>query len=493
MKQPMIDSNIVAIVDRVLTNEDIIGHRSNAFFAIVTGMGRGKTRTLVEMDREMNSREGVLSVAITYNHCWKREKLVENLSETPEYLEYPFSVVTRILSIHYREQHLYLVRRVKEYLMTIALYQRTEEITEEFIIRECIRCIVRQQRDNSVGVDKFVLLMDESGKIEDDLGDKDVHNVLRRALLDEPLFDGTEEHVEVELVMSCLEVSSTGITLSARPIHTITTPEVLNPQFVLDQWWLANVAVTLTRESRFKLLKLISTMNGLPQALQYGASKFEQLANQYLRSFSSSSSLPGAWKIEAATITELYEAVRKTVSDHYPNMREWNLSPELTKAMLFCEKILVDDKVMKSVRQGIFTNSLHNLQSEGETTIYPKTTMLTLDIMSLNCTGQSIPKLIREMVDGLLENIKTGNIKAGDPLEIISNGLINARLLALGNLAQPNQIINFNIAQLFLIKKNRLILRLKLMLSKTPFFLEQVFWKLTVQSLNMIAISTVRV
>jgi len=265
MSHPMIDVNIKQSVDRVFTNDDIPDSRMKSFFAIVTGMGRGKTRTLVEMDREVNQREKALSIAITYNNLW-----VLRGNEYSEYLHsdvnvrYAITLVTRILSVYYRMEHSKVVQNVVHYLIEKAS-QQTEVDTATFLIRDCIRYIIRQNRMNGNEIETFVLMLDKSGKIEEKLKLDDIHSVLRQALLDVPLFEGMpDEPVKVELVMSCLNVSSTGVSKSDRPIKTITTPEVLTPETVLDEWWLKEPPVKLTAESRFKLLKLISTMNGLP-------------------------------------------------------------------------------------------------------------------------------------------------------------------------------------------------------------------------------------
>ena len=67
---PMIGMDIKGLVSNILSC-NIQDARDNPLFAIVTGVGRGKTRTLVELNKELNNIDYVLSIPITFNHNWE--------------------------------------------------------------------------------------------------------------------------------------------------------------------------------------------------------------------------------------------------------------------------------------------------------------------------------------------------------------------------------------------------------------------------------------
>jgi len=74
-----------------------------------------------------------------------------------------------------------------------------------------------------------------------------------------------------------------------------------------------------------------------------------------------------------------------------------------------------------------------------------------MDIMSMNASD-IVPKKIKEIVDRLLDYMKNGNAHSGYPLEVVANGLINARLLSLAKITLPGFSSSFKICQLFLIE-----------------------------------------
>jgi len=180
---------------------------------------------------------------------------------------------------------------------------------------------------------------------------------------------------------------------------------------------------------------------------------FGKLAKAYL-------SLNIPWDISAEEITQLYTSVREVVAEHYPSMKTWGLTPRLKKALLFCDEINVDDEVMDIISQGVFTNTLTNLKPNCTTTIFPRTTILGMDNMSISYTpGLVVPEQIRKIVDSLLMFVVSNDSQIGYPLEIVTNGIINARLLALTDIAPIQQTINFTISQLLLLR-NPVTLRL---------------------------------
>jgi hypothetical protein len=67
MLHPMFDVDIDLNVSTVLSSNRNAGARLKPLFAVVTGMGRGKTRMLVEMQRKFNEKPNVFCLALTFN------------------------------------------------------------------------------------------------------------------------------------------------------------------------------------------------------------------------------------------------------------------------------------------------------------------------------------------------------------------------------------------------------------------------------------------
>jgi len=73
--------------------------------AIVSGVGRGKTRYLVELQKELRNTASVLCVAITFNSDWTdilRPLIANRYSSRDDVnMEYAVNIVSRIISMHY--------------------------------------------------------------------------------------------------------------------------------------------------------------------------------------------------------------------------------------------------------------------------------------------------------------------------------------------------------------------------------------------------------
>jgi hypothetical protein len=67
MRHPIFDVEIEAYVSKVLSSNPKAGARMKPLFAVVTGMGRGKTRMLVEMQKQFNAQPNVFCLALTFN------------------------------------------------------------------------------------------------------------------------------------------------------------------------------------------------------------------------------------------------------------------------------------------------------------------------------------------------------------------------------------------------------------------------------------------
>jgi hypothetical protein len=77
--------------------------------------------------------------------------------------------------------------------------------TASDLIHECVKYIIAQHRARGETIDQFVLLVDESVAIQDELDKdnmQDIHQTLRDCLLTRPTMNADGLHLKVDLVMS---------------------------------------------------------------------------------------------------------------------------------------------------------------------------------------------------------------------------------------------------------------------------------------------------
>ena len=67
MRHKIFNVNITEYVSKVLSSNQDADARLKQLFAVVTGMGRGKTRMLVEMQKEFNKNPKVFCLALKFN------------------------------------------------------------------------------------------------------------------------------------------------------------------------------------------------------------------------------------------------------------------------------------------------------------------------------------------------------------------------------------------------------------------------------------------
>lgn len=129
-------------------------------YAIVTGMGRGKTRTLLEIDRALKLHREIVSIAVTFNRNFKNSNRFPN----PR-INYLHAIVSLIIATHYRVPSgnaakfaECIISDILDSMRKVGLEVADEELSR--IISGLVHHIVVEQRRYR-DVDRFVLLLDE--------------------------------------------------------------------------------------------------------------------------------------------------------------------------------------------------------------------------------------------------------------------------------------------------------------------------------------------
>jgi hypothetical protein len=187
LKHDIIDADIVGHMQKIMSNGKLCpSPKLKNMFAIVTGMGRGKTRTLVEIMRMINKENpSYLCVAITFTSDWTNiigfEEII-NGRELKKDMIYAINIVARVISMTYQMPFTSVQTLFFEGIRSLATIDAT---TPPDLIRSCIQFIVQQHRDNGHDIDNFVLLVDESVRISKILErgkQLDIHQILINSL-----------------------------------------------------------------------------------------------------------------------------------------------------------------------------------------------------------------------------------------------------------------------------------------------------------------------
>jgi len=158
LKHPLIDVDMESIVQKVFNGHGEARQNSRKpMVAVVTGMGRGKTRLLVDIDRTIrNKYPDTISIAITFNG---QTSLIRQQPFSTMDINYVLAITSRMISSYYRISYDVSTNLVKNFLVA--------ENGEEFdggdhknMFRSLIRHIVVEQRQIR-SINRFVLLVDE--------------------------------------------------------------------------------------------------------------------------------------------------------------------------------------------------------------------------------------------------------------------------------------------------------------------------------------------
>ena len=386
---------------------------------------------MVEIDQALESEDNILCVAITFNRRWSIPDEEKTLTKRPT-VNYALAIVARIISMYYRMSFNIISTKIRMADLSFAIDRAdtSKDPTPILLIRETVKLIVSQAIAAGHPIRKFVLLVDEARRAEDEFGEK-VHDILRAALLDVYIID----RLDVRLGMSSLNISSAGVTDSNRSIKVIRTPDFLPPAAVFEQWmmkWVNTTAETNNVEAfnatdsvKLKLMSLIAVMCRLPRALEI---LIEAFAGIYVTHMSKSAN-PPPFALDSDTVEELLQLVIEEMRTRYRSMSKHVFEPRYAKALLFHEEIPVDDYVMARIVHSQFTNSIDAIYTGSSIT--PETTAMCFHLMPDDLAiSYEYATMLKQITRDLLAYIATskGVEDAGRPLEIVTRGIINARL-----------------------------------------------------------------
>jgi hypothetical protein len=124
------------------------GRQSTGLYGTLAGRGKGKTRFFVELEQELNQRDGVFAVAITFGHKWHR---VQPFDTTHAGMSLAVEVVLRMLAMTYRVADVDGFR--KTFTTSLRRLMRHQNVFDNQLLHECIEFIIADARRGSQAAD----------------------------------------------------------------------------------------------------------------------------------------------------------------------------------------------------------------------------------------------------------------------------------------------------------------------------------------------------
>lgn len=363
MAIPLIDFDVEKAVNECLQISSKKGNnRSKAVFVTVRGSGGGKTRALEEMQRSLLLKDGVLSIAITFNNNWNYETSLERWVETQvktRILYNTISVIARMTSVIFDIQFGYVSDLFHKELHSL---DKSYQINTDELLRYFIRYIIERilpSRD----IKTFILLMDEVMLIEKGLDEifpenpsKDSGSPIRKALLDNNLnvsdTNSTElsnniKTVNLGLVVSSLDASALKKTNYGRALQAINVPSKLNPTRVLDEILGMKDCKDETLKSILK--SLVSIVNKTPRLVEI---LVDFLKEKNLNPSSDKSFL------NSDVIEECFSKIKNEILKRYGQRMT---SDRVLSAIVFGDNLkLKDENTLNAIAGSIISNPLES-------------------------------------------------------------------------------------------------------------------------------------
>ena len=363
MSHPIIDFDVHRTCDIILKSA------KEPVFAVVRGMGSGKTRCFEEIRRELLKRPGVLPLGVTFNALQSidpDELKWGNNHQTA----FAFMVIARCCSALFDialDDIRNLIARELPKLKVIGTLNIGSEILLEFL-----RFIVGKMRSQGKDVNDVVVIIDEILNAEKDLFkkygvEKQICSILQDAILDPQTvslsFNST-------VCISSLNIKVLGKNLTGRRVNALDIPSALNPTRILKEWW------RCTKEDERIMLYVAACVNSLPRAVEMIQIYLERNSNR---------------PKDSSFMKDLFEYLKISLAGRYI----WDTFPDdnVLYSILFAKEIKLDSDVQRLVARSILLNSIETSLEE-EASIVPISSLTVL----AGCQNQEIKVLQRHTI-----------------------------------------------------------------------------------------------
>jgi len=433
--------------------------RFKAFFALIKGVGGGKSRALEEIRLYYQLYRGdCLAIPITFigNSEYKKGEM----QPLPHYkrLRYTQSIVLsvgiRMIYMFYKNITFSTASKIV-YEMFDGLKNDEYSIEEllEYLLSELISHFKSSLELKGKQINSFVLLIDEATKACDNFDFEDAFSYIRIHIYSEAV----NKHASSLLIMSSLKNT---IYRDRLQVYPIELPESLDINSIVDMIWIPTIRrfpsytvnKELPNEYRNRLLMLASIVNTAPRLVEMvKLLMIDYLSSHYNRSDSNDDNAMNTMLSSICNnIINMMKNVNTQYSDNYKKLCKVKyLRALIHKTGIDCEtyddrllgsfygkRIDCDDEVFDLIKYSAFVNQLRVYDYR----ILPITNIVYLHtaLKSLD-SKEEINKSLEELLDLFLEyisNSRSYSYSCDEFLEIISMKWIKIRLQSMTLLSQ---------------------------------------------------------
>lgn len=388
MANPLIDFDLENSLDLIQAVCEEPSHpRSKPVIATVRGIGGGKTRCFEEIRRSLLIDDEVLPIAITFNCNSEINLSLERWYEGDnESLNFALSIIARMFYAIYGlafGSFIELLKLMKTHIPLVDL----SGLDGAILIRTAITVIVEIFSEKYRLINKFVLLIDETIRYQNIFkSEDDICGCLRNGVLSE-LISVNGNIISTALLISSLDISPLGITISGRDYLPLVLPAKLDVVSIVDSWWRRSN----NNETEYHTFLLTAAViNSLPRTVEFSA--------QFMIKW-------GDKPVDSSFVNAFYSFVVKRIkrcySSQFPSLK-------LLHACVFQIPILIDNEVMAEIRTSTITNSIRVFSTE-KTYIIPEMSLIMLEAAAENgpmeANMEDIILLIREMTQNIFKEL----------------------------------------------------------------------------------------
>jgi hypothetical protein len=362
--------HVKSAVDIILETSKMKSRKS--VLAIARGAGGGKTRALMEINKQLLQKSHVFPMAITFNSRWNH---VDWKPKLPYEKDFVYQIIVRMLSIFYghlpKELHDRYLMKLREDLLLVP--EGYSNLMSDLLHQTVVHMARKLQnaRNDDQTIDTFVLMIDETVELADTM--KKLIEVVEKnpakvAIELESLFTGLRETILDEaidgmtgaLMLSSLGLGPLGDSASHRLVHPIPVSARLTPEEIVSGWWIKDsfLGKTFANQTGLEsmLLPLAATAADLPRAAECLTKALVTVVE------------PKTRKVETITKALLFGAMNEVWEEAKSNIRSrYGSGQTLTAShmlpILFQKNISSDNihiPVMTHIKNSAFTNQILN-------------------------------------------------------------------------------------------------------------------------------------
>ena len=409
----------LALINNVLRDSN---PRFKELLVVNRGVGGGKTRCLEELKMLANEKiANCLAVTITYNIDWELEssefrRIVEELypdeaSQKDHVIAVGvvFSVITRITSMIYGVP---FDIATNLYMNNLAAFPKISFESFYLVLVAFIKAIVGELRRAGRTIDNFVLLIDETARVNEVLEkqfnviNRDIWLIIRQAMLTNSQLLIAVADVNTALVISTLDYSTLHVPQTNRPYTAIIIPDKLTTTDVYNRWLsplLHRHGLTVPDDQVPVLKRFTAACERSPRTIEI----FSEALVDYLQQ--------SGGTLNSDAYNDIFAETMVLVKSRYPDI---SLLPKglYMHALLFAYAIRADDAVMELVQISMYSNSIESFSPRSRYILTPVTSFILLTAAGeeeLERDGANrLAKLISELYRNFLQCIVSNDIEA---------------------------------------------------------------------------------